>query len=115
MLLHVLIEICAAANDARAGLAAADRALQTMGNVRVWEADVRRRRAEFLESLGAPDGEIEGELDRALHVAHEQRAGSLEARATAMIARRRAAAYPAPTPARPGDSPAAPSSVVSPH
>lgn len=115
MLLHVLIETCAAANDPRAGLAAADRALQTVGSVRIWEAVVRRRRAEFLESLGAPDSEIDQELDRALDVARRQRARSLEAHAMAMIARRRGARDAAPTIAHPLDSSHASSSMAPPR
>src|SRR5262249_8063866 len=69
---RVLLEACARAVDASAGLAAADRTLATAGAVRVFEAEVRRLRAEFLATLhGSPD-EITAELERARAISHQQ-------------------------------------------
>jgi DNA-binding SARP family transcriptional activator len=85
-LLRVLVEACAAAGDARAGLAAAERALDLGGAARIWEAELRRRRAEFLSALGAPAAEVESELARALEVARRQGARSYELRVAASLA-----------------------------
>lgn len=81
-LVRVLLEGCAVAGDARAGLAAADRALAAGGAVRVWEAEVRRLRAGFLTALGAPAAEAESERARALAVAREQGARAFAERLT---------------------------------
>jgi DNA-binding SARP family transcriptional activator len=48
---RILLEACAIAGDARTGLAAADRALGMGGTARVWEAEARRLRTEFLAAL----------------------------------------------------------------
>ena len=63
--MRVLLEACAVAGDARTGLAAADGA-RDRAEARLWEAEARRLRAEFLAALGAPEDEVEAELDRAL-------------------------------------------------
>ncbi len=47
IIVRLLLEACAAAGNARAGLAVAERALQMGGAARVWEAEARLR-AEFL-------------------------------------------------------------------
>ncbi len=77
---RLLVEAHVAAGDMRAALAAAEQALET-GSVHVWEAEVRRLRAEFLAALGAPRRDVEAELDRALQVARRQGARMLELRA----------------------------------
>ena len=77
------------AGDARTGLAAADGALGLDGDVRTWASEARRRRAEFLAALGAPAGEVEAELRRALEVARGQGARLLELRAAASLLRHR--------------------------
>jgi DNA-binding SARP family transcriptional activator len=82
----VLVEACAAANDARAGLGAADDAL-AIANVRLWEAEARRLRADFLAAAGAPPGEIAAELGRALDIARRQRAKLFELRAAVSLLR----------------------------
>ena len=70
--LHVLVEACAAIGDARAGLTATDRALDPDAGARIWEADTRRRRAEFSAALGAPATAVETEFERALDVGRRQ-------------------------------------------
>jgi tetratricopeptide (TPR) repeat protein len=71
-LVRLFLEACAVVRDARAGLAAADRALEMGGAARVWEAEARRLCAEFLATLGSPAQDIEPELERALAVARRQ-------------------------------------------
>jgi tetratricopeptide (TPR) repeat protein len=85
---RVLIDACAVADDARAGLAAADEALATIGGARLWEAEMRRRRAEFLAALGGPEREIERELALALRVVAQQGALALEAKVRGTLAER---------------------------
>ncbi len=82
---RVLLEACAVAGDARAGLAASNRAL--MMKASLWEAEARRQRAEYLAALSAPWEEVEAELARALATAHRQGARSLELRTAASIVR----------------------------
>ncbi len=67
----------------------ADRALASRGPDRIWEAEIRRLRAEFLAQLGAPADEVEAELDRALRVARRQGAKMLQLRIAATSLRRR--------------------------
>jgi hypothetical protein len=86
---RVLLEACVAAGDARAGLAAADRALDPDDRVRVWEPETRRLRGEFLGRLGAPAGEVEAELELALRVARRQGARMPALRAAASLLRQR--------------------------
>jgi hypothetical protein len=87
--LRVLLEACAATRDARAGLAAADWALGLGDADRLWEAETRRLRAEFLAALGAPARDVDAELERALAVARRQGARMLELRAATSLLRRR--------------------------
>jgi hypothetical protein len=70
--LHVLVAACAAAGDARAGLAAADDALASTYDARLWEAETRRLRAEFLATLGAAIEDVEAEFGRALDARRER-------------------------------------------
>ena len=72
MLARILLETCAAAADAEAGLAAADEALRMGGGAALWEAEIRRLRAGFLELRGAGREDVEAELRRALAVAERQ-------------------------------------------
>ena len=51
-----------------------------MSGIRVWEAEVRRLRGEFLAALGASSPDVEAELARALEVARRQGATMLELR-----------------------------------
>ena len=51
-IVRILLEACAVAGDAETGIAVAERALaEGMGGVRLWEADTRRRLAEFRGTL----------------------------------------------------------------
>lgn len=84
---RLLLAACVAAGDARAGLAAADRALEAGEPVRTWESEARRLRGEFLAALGAPGEEVEAELRQALQVARRQGAGMLELRAATSLLR----------------------------
>ncbi|HEY7031763.1 MAG TPA: AAA family ATPase [Thermomicrobiales bacterium] len=86
---RVLLEACAAAGDARTGLATADWELGLGDAHHIWEAETRRRRAEFLAVLGAPAEEVEAEFERALAVAHVQEAKMLELRAATALLRYR--------------------------
>jgi DNA-binding SARP family transcriptional activator len=88
-LVRLLLEACSVAGDARTGLAAADRALAWGGADRLWEAETRRLRAEFLASLGAPAKDVEAELERALAVARRQGAKMFELRTVASLLRHR--------------------------
>lgn len=88
-LVRLLLEACATAKDARAGFAAAERALAMGGAARVWEAEARRLRAEFLTVLGAPANEVDAELERALEVARCQGAKMFELRTLASLLRHR--------------------------
>jgi tetratricopeptide (TPR) repeat protein len=81
--LRVLLEACAVAGDARAGLEAAERAIGL--DASLWEAEARRLRAEFLAALDAPQEEIEAELERALQTARRQGARALELRAATSL------------------------------
>jgi hypothetical protein len=84
-----MLEACVRSGDARSGLVVADRALASMGPDHLWEAEIRRLRAEFLAALGASADEAEAELDRALIVARRQGARMLELRIAATILRHR--------------------------
>jgi tetratricopeptide (TPR) repeat protein len=84
---RVLLEACAAAENARAGLAAANRALGMKASL--WEAEAHRQRAEFLAALGAPREELEAEMRRALYIARRQGAHALELRAAVSLLRLR--------------------------
>jgi hypothetical protein len=84
---RILLAACAAAGDAKSGLATADRSLAFGDGVTTWESETRRLRAEFLATLGAPPAEIAAELDRALVVARRQHARLFELRATTSMLR----------------------------
>jgi hypothetical protein len=88
-LIRLLLEACAVAKNERAGLAAAERALEMGGAACVWEAEVRRLRAEFLASLGATAKDVEAEFERALAVARRQGAKMLELRVATSLLRYR--------------------------
>jgi AAA ATPase domain/Bacterial transcriptional activator domain len=88
-LARLLVEACAAAGDVRSGLAAANRALAAGDENRLWEAETRRQRAEFLAALGAPANDVAAELERARDVARRQGALPLELRATVSLLRHR--------------------------
>lgn len=83
LLMRILLETCAAADDARVGSAVADEALEMSGGAELWEAEIRRLRAGFLAALGAPSQEVEAELGRAIEVAKHQAARAFELRARA--------------------------------
>lgn len=90
MIARIHLAACAAAGDARAGLAAADRAL-AMGGARLWDAEAHRLRAAFLVALGAAPDEVERTLERAQAVAHAQGATVFELRALMSFIRYRVA------------------------
>ena len=79
-LARILLEACSRANQARAGLEAADRMLAWPGDVRIFDAEVRRLRAEFLCALGGTADEVTAELGRASDVACQQGASAFELR-----------------------------------
>jgi hypothetical protein len=83
LLMRILLEACVSAGAILAGLAAADEALQMGGGAHLWEAEIRRLRAEFLGELGARRPEVEAELERAVEVARRQGARAFERRAAA--------------------------------
>lgn len=87
VLQRLLLEACVVAGDARTGLATVDRLLAMGEGAGLWEAETRRRRAEFLAALGTPDREVEAEFARALHVARRQGARSLELRVATSLFR----------------------------
>jgi predicted ATPase/DNA-binding SARP family transcriptional activator len=60
-------------------------------NERWWDAELHRLRAELLRVNGAETGETESALRRAIEIAREQRAKSLELRAAVALARHWAA------------------------
>jgi DNA-binding SARP family transcriptional activator len=84
-LVRLLLAACEVAKNERTGLAAAERALEMGGAARVWEAEARRLRAEFLAKLGAPAKDVRVELERALTVARRQGARSFELRAAVSL------------------------------
>ena len=87
LLMRILLEACAAGDETDAGLAAADEALEMGGGTELWEAEIRRLRAEFLGSLGADPREVEAELRRAIEVARHQGARPFELRAHSSLQR----------------------------
>ena len=62
-LVRVLLEACAVAGDARAGLEASELPLDRGAGGRLWESETHRFRAEFLAALGAPAAEVEAERE----------------------------------------------------
>lgn len=81
---RLLLEACEVAGEVRIGLAAADEALAE-NRAPLWEAEIRRLRAEYLAALGAPWQEVEAELDRAIEIACRQGARPFAMRATARM------------------------------
>jgi DNA-binding SARP family transcriptional activator/tetratricopeptide (TPR) repeat protein len=81
ILARILLETCAAAGDAQAGLVAADEALEIGGGTALWQAEIRRLRAGFLECVGAERADVRGELEQAIAVAERQGARPFERRA----------------------------------
>jgi DNA-binding SARP family transcriptional activator len=86
---RILLAACALAGAAQTGLTEADRALALGDAGRLWEAETRRLRAEFLAALGAPAAEVEAELERALAIARDQGAKMLELKAAVSLLRQR--------------------------
>ena len=76
---RVLVAATEVAGDPEAALAAADEALNAGGS-RIWEAEIRRVRAQSMAKLGAPSDEVRAELARATDVARHQGAAGLERR-----------------------------------
>ena len=85
---RLLLEGYATAGQPEAGLALASEALEMGRGVELWEAEIRRLRATFLAALGAPAGEVEAELGRALEVARRQQAQAFEKRIRETLAER---------------------------
>lgn len=81
MALRLFAEACTVAGDVTRGILVTSLGLETVGSALVWEAETRRLRAQFLASAGAPRGDVEAELGRALAVARGQGARMLELRA----------------------------------
>jgi len=86
---RLLLEGYALAGEPEAGLMLADEALGMGRGAQVWEAEIRRLRATFLAALGAPGGEVDAELRRALAVARRQGARALAPRPGAAPGRAR--------------------------
>jgi DNA-binding SARP family transcriptional activator len=86
VLMRVLLEAYATTREVQAGLAAADRSL-AIGGTRLYEAEVRRLRAELLAALGASSQDIEAELGRALEIARRQGAKMFELRTMVSLLR----------------------------
>jgi len=84
-LMRLLLGAHAIIGEPEAGLKVADDVLRLDGT-RIWEAETRRLRAEFLAGLGGDRADVEAELTRAAEVAHRQGALGLARR----IARSRA-------------------------
>jgi hypothetical protein len=85
---RVLLEGYALAGEPKAGLALGDEAVGMGRGAELWEAEIRRLRAMFLDALGAPGAEVEAELRRALAVARRQGARALEERVRGTLAER---------------------------
>jgi hypothetical protein len=85
---RLLLEGYAVAAEPAAGLALADEALGMGRGARLWEAEIRRLRATFLATLGAPDGEVDAELRRALAAARRQGQRAFEERVRGTLAER---------------------------
>jgi len=85
---RLLLEGYALAGRPEAGLALAGEALGMGRGAELWEAEIRRLRATFLAVGGAPAGEVEAELERALAVARRQQARAFEERIRETLAKR---------------------------
>ena len=91
-LMRVLVEALARAGEADAGVAAADEALAIGGGAQLWEAEIRRLRANFLQPVAGGLEEVEAELVRAIEVAQRQGARPFERRARGDLDRLRTGA-----------------------
>lgn len=78
-LMRVLVAAYDAAHDGEQGLAATNQALG-LGCSPLWEAEIRRLRAEFLGATGGSLEEAAAELTRGMAVARDQGAAGLERR-----------------------------------
>jgi DNA-binding SARP family transcriptional activator len=78
-LMRVLLAAYDAAHDAERGLAATNEAL-SLSCSRLWEAEIRRLRAEFHAATGGSSKEVAAELTRGMAVARDQGAAGLERR-----------------------------------
>jgi hypothetical protein len=85
---RLLLAGYAIAGEPEAGLALADEALSMGCGAELWEAEIRRLRATFLEALGAPGDEVTAELERSLTVARRQQARAFEQRIRETLAER---------------------------
>jgi hypothetical protein len=88
---RVLLAAHSVTGASPAGLKAASLQLATNDGARIWDAEARRVRAEFLAALGAGDDTVETELDLALQIARRQQARSLELRVAISLLRHRQA------------------------
>ncbi|MFL5759921.1 MAG: ATP-binding protein [Thermomicrobiales bacterium] len=86
---RLLLEAYVVAGDALAGLAATNGALASASGGRLYEAEFRRLRAEFLIALGAGPDQVESELERSLAVAQNQGALMYELRTAMSLLRYR--------------------------
>jgi hypothetical protein len=82
---RMLLEALALAREPEAGLALADEALAMGRGAELWEAEIRRLRATFMEVRG---DEVAPELERALTVARRQGARAFERRIRETLAER---------------------------
>jgi hypothetical protein len=78
-LMRLLLGAHVILGDPESGLEVADETLRLDGT-RIWEAETRRLRAEFLAALGGSRGDVEAELARAEDVARRQGAVGLARR-----------------------------------
>jgi tetratricopeptide (TPR) repeat protein len=85
---RLLLECYVRAGDASEGLALADDALSSGRGAELWEAEIRRLRAELLQALGGSEEEVTDELRHALSVAERQRAVAFEQRIRETLAER---------------------------
>jgi hypothetical protein len=70
-LMRLLLGAHVVIGDPESGLAVADEALRLDGT-RIWEAETRRLRAEFLAGVGGDRADVDAELTRAAEVADRQ-------------------------------------------
>ena len=86
--LALLADALARSGDFAAGLEAVEQAFShsRQTNERWWDAELHRQRAVLLAATGAPAGEAEAALERALEVARAQQARSLELRSACSLA-----------------------------
>jgi hypothetical protein len=85
---RLLLEGYLIAGEPQAGLALTAEALGMGRGAELWEAEIRRLRADFLAACGAPAAEVTAELGRALAVARRQQARAFEQRIRETLAER---------------------------